>query len=182
MMTKEAPLSSKERAVLSTILLIIAIMIGIDILTDAQEGAGLSHMAVEIVVGIAALTGYGILIGSSLKMKTQLKVTTESLMKAQEDAAHWKSNSSAFVEGLSRAIDDQFEKWHFSPSEKEVALLFLKGLSSKEVANLRGVSDRTVRAQATTIYEKSNLSGRAELSAFFLEDLLTPQSEVLHEQ
>ena len=63
---------------------------------------------------------------------------------------------------------------NFSPSECEVALLFLKGLSSREIADLRGVVDKTIRAQATSIYQKSGLAGRTELSAFFLEDLLTP--------
>ena len=41
---------------------------------------------------------------------------------------------------------------------------------------LLGKSDRTVRQQAVEVYRKSGLSGRAELSAFFLEDLLLPLS------
>lgn len=178
MTNDETQLSSKERTFLSTILLAIAIMIALDILSDAKEGAGLSHMAVEMIVGVIALIGYGLLIGRSFKAKTNLQRTKESLAKYQEEATYWKSNSKVFVEGLSNAIDEQFKKWSFSPSEKEVALLFLKGLSSREIAEIRGVADKTIRAQATTIYEKSGLAGRAELSAFFLEDLLAPTHEV----
>jgi DNA-binding NarL/FixJ family response regulator len=55
-----------------------------------------------------------------------------------------------------------------------VALLLLKGLSHKEVATVRAVSERTVREQARSIYSKTGLTGRAALSAFFLEDLLAP--------
>ncbi len=44
----------------------------------------------------------------------------------------------------------------------------------KEVATARGVSERTARQQATAVYQKSGLSGRADLAAFFLEDLLLP--------
>ncbi len=36
-------------------------------------------------------------------------------------------------------------------------------------------SERTVRQHAIAVYSKSGLAGRAELAAFFLEDLLLPQ-------
>jgi DNA-binding NarL/FixJ family response regulator len=55
-----------------------------------------------------------------------------------------------------------------------VALLLLKGLAHKEIADARETSERTVRQQSLAIYRKAGLSGRAELSAFFLEDLLLP--------
>ena len=50
----------------------------------------------------------------------------------------------------------------------------LKGLSFKEIAPVRGTSERTVRQQALAVYAKAGLAGRAELAAFFLEDLLVP--------
>jgi DNA-binding CsgD family transcriptional regulator len=50
----------------------------------------------------------------------------------------------------------------------------LKGLSLKEIAQIRATSERTIRAQARALYAKAGLSGRAALSAFFLEDLLAP--------
>ncbi|MEY3046615.1 MAG: hypothetical protein RL242_3457, partial [Pseudomonadota bacterium] len=53
-------------------------------------------------------------------------------------------------------------------------LLLLKGLSFKEIAELRQTSERTVRQQAGEVYRKSGLGGRNELAAFFLEDLLLP--------
>ena len=55
-----------------------------------------------------------------------------------------------------------------------MALLLLKGLSLKEIAQIRATSERTIRAQALSLYGKAGLSGRAALSAFFLEDLLAP--------
>jgi DNA-binding NarL/FixJ family response regulator len=78
------------------------------------------------------------------------------------------------MKGLGTAIDAQFERWKLTAAEREVALLMLKGLSHKEIAAVRETSERTVRQQAQTIYGKANLSGRAALSAFFLEDLLLP--------
>lgn len=75
------------------------------------------------------------------------------------------------------AIDRQFERWGLFAAEREVALLLLKGLSHKEVASARETSERTVRQQALAVYRKAGLSGRAELAAFFLEDLLLPAPE-----
>ena len=69
-------------------------------------------------------------------------------------------------------IDEQLRAWGLTESEKEVALLLLKGLGHSEVAQIRGTSQKTSRQQAAAVYQKAGLSGRAELSAYFLEDLL----------
>ena len=53
-------------------------------------------------------------------------------------------------------------------------MLLLKGLGHKEAASVLDRSERTVRQHAVSVYRKSGLSGRAELAAFFLEDLLLP--------
>ena len=47
----------------------------------------------------------------------------------------------------------------------------LKGLSLREIGGLRATTETTIRQQAQGIYRKSNLANRAELSAYFLEDL-----------
>ncbi len=56
-----------------------------------------------------------------------------------------------------------------------MGLLLLKGLSHQEVADVRNVSERTVRQQARSLYRKAGLTGRADLAAYFLEDLLGPR-------
>jgi DNA-binding CsgD family transcriptional regulator len=83
------------------------------------------------------------------------------------------------LNGLGEAIDAQFSRWNLTEAEREVALLLLKGLSLKEIAAIRVTAERTVRAQARSLYNKAGLTGRAALSAFFLEDLLAPMS--IHE-
>lgn len=101
-----------------------------------------------------------------------------SLMKdlevARAEGAQWRTDMRDLLKGLSAAIDAQFERWKLTSAEREIALLMLKGLSHKEIAVLRDTSERTIRQQAQAIYGKANLSGRAALSAFFLEDLLLP--------
>ena len=94
----------------------------------------------------------------------------------QKENEKWKEQSRKFLDGLSLAIDHQLSEWKLTVSEKEVAFLLLKGLSLKEIATARNTSEKTARAQSIAIYAKAGVSGRSELSAFFLEDLLVPQN------
>lgn len=87
---------------------------------------------------------------------------------------HWNREMAGRLRELGAAIQAQFQTWGLTPAEQDVGLLMLKGFSHKEIARLRTTSEATIRQQAASIYEKSNLSGRAALSAFFLEDLLLP--------
>ena len=88
---------------------------------------------------------------------------------AQGDA--WRDQRKSEIEALSRAIEDQFKHWRLSAAEIDIAGLMLKGASLKEIALARDTSEATIRQQAQSIYRKSGLSGRAELSAYFLESL-----------
>ena len=47
----------------------------------------------------------------------------------------------------------------------------------KEIALARDTSEATIRQQAQTVYQKSGLSGRAELSAYFLDSLFSEAEE-----
>jgi DNA-binding CsgD family transcriptional regulator len=73
---------------------------------------------------------------------------------------------------LARVLQVQFEEWSLTQTEKEVALLLLKGLSFKEIASVRSTLEKTVRQQASSIYKKAGVSGRHSFSAWFIEDIL----------
>ncbi|WP_282607560.1 LuxR C-terminal-related transcriptional regulator [Pelagibius sp. Alg239-R121] len=74
---------------------------------------------------------------------------------------------------LSKHVEQCFRSWQLTPAEFDVAWLLLKGFSFAEIGALRDVKEKTVRHQATSIYGKAKVSGRSELSATFLEDVLT---------
>ena len=97
---------------------------------------------------------------------------------ARIQGRQWRDETRALLKGLAEAIDRQFLTWKLTEAERDVGLLILKGLSLKEIAAVRVTSERTIRAQARSIYAKAGLSGRAALSAFFLEDLLAPIEHV----
>jgi len=72
----------------------------------------------------------------------------------------------------SNVIHTQFEQWVLTPSEQEVAMLLLKGLSFKEISGVRNTKEKTVRQQASVIYSKASVEGRHEFAAWFLEDFI----------
>ena len=112
-----------------------------------------------------------------LVYKNQLALMRD-LDAARMQGRQWRDETRALLKGLGEAIDRQFLTWELTEAERNVGLLILKGLSLKEIAIVRVTSERTIRAQARSIYAKAGLSGRAALSAFFLEDLLAPIEHV----
>lgn len=76
------------------------------------------------------------------------------------------------IAGIHAQIEQEFDKWNLTIAEREIALLLLKGLRLKEIADARGTSERTVRQQAQAVYKKAGLEGRSELAAFFIEDFM----------
>ena len=158
-----------NRSTLAAIALfaVVVVLIGWDLYVDFGEGASLWHLAVESFIFVVAVSGV-------ILMWRQLDRTQSDLVEARVEAEQWKRESSELLQGLGVAIDRQFERWDLTKAEAEVGLFLLKGLSHKEIANIRQTSERTVREQSRALYRKSGLPGRSSLSAFFLEDLLLP--------
>lgn len=170
-------MSKKERAVIIVILAIVALMVAIDLATDSNEGVVIWHVLVEGGAGLASLFGIFYFMKGSYNLQHKLSDSLNENIKLKKEAEDWKLEANKYIEGLSKSIDLQLTKWNLSQAEKEVALLLLKGLSLKEIAEIRNTTEKTARVQSIAIYSKSGLAGRSELAAFFLEDLLQPQSE-----
>lgn len=131
-----------------------------DIVVDVISGGdSYLHIGVEFVVFIAISF---VLFRELLHVKA---LNTEIRVE--------KSKTARLAGELLSVIRSQFEQWELSPSESEVAMLLIKGFSMKEIAELRNVKEKTVRLQATKIYSKSGYSGRHELAAHFIEDLMS---------
>lgn len=169
-------MNRKERFVIVAFLSFVAIMVAFDILTDSKEGAVLWHILLEASAGLAALFGIFYFMKDSFSLKHKLSDSLNENIKLKKEANDWKMEANKYIEGLSQSIDQQLTKWNLSAAEKEVALLLLKGLSLKEIAEIRNTTEKTARVQSIAVYSKSGLSGRSELAAFFLEDLLQPQT------
>jgi DNA-binding CsgD family transcriptional regulator len=54
---------------------------------------------------------------------------------------------------------------HLTPAEQEILVLAKTGISNKEIANQRGCSVNTVKYHLAVIFQKTNVSRRAQLAA-----------------
>ncbi len=79
--------------------------------------------------------------------------------------------SGAFMD----LLEERFGEWALTPAERDVALFAIKGMSTAEIATLRGTSEGTVKAQTNAIYRKAGVSGRSQLLSLFIEDLMRDQ-------
>ncbi len=170
---------SFERLVIFAFLL-IALFLGADLSDDLGHGADLTHVLFE---GLALLVSALMLGGYFRKIVSRLldrqKSITVSLSVMTQDRDLWRKKAAQYLSGLGQAIDEQFQLWGLSDSEKEIGLLVLKGFSHKEIAHMRGTSERTVRQQAASVYAKAGVENKNQLSAYFLEDLMLPKSDDL---
>ena len=131
-----------------------------DIAVDVMAGLdGIWHISVEFAV-FAAIS---IVLAAELSHVRQLN----------RDIVSEKSKNARLAGEMLSVISEQFQDWGLSSSEVEVALLLIKGLSMKEIAAVREVKEKTVRTQSASIYSKSGHSGRHELAAYFIEDLMS---------
>lgn len=169
-------MNSKERIFVIAILSLVTMMVATDLVTDTKEGVAIWHVLVEGSAGLAALLGIFYFMKDSFNLKHKLLHSLSENTQLKKEAQDWKTEAQKYIEGLAKSIDLQLSKWNLSAAEKEVALLLLKGLSLKEIAEIRNTTEKTARVQSIAVYSKSGLSGRSELAAFFLEDLLQPQT------
>jgi DNA-binding NarL/FixJ family response regulator len=149
-----------------------------DIVSDLSQGASVAHLTVEGATVLCCLLIASYLILAMIRDAKDVRQANQNLRhnlaESLGSAAKWKSEAESLLTGLGKVIDRQFSDWRLTPVEKDIALFLLKGLSHKEVAFIRNVSDATVRQQSRSIYKKAGVTGRHGLAAFFLEDLALP--------
>jgi DNA-binding CsgD family transcriptional regulator len=95
-------------------------------------------------------------------------VLTRSLRRQKRAEDQLRQVSGAFME----LMQTRFHDWGLTSAEKDVALFAVKGLSTQEIATLRGTAEGTVKAQTNAIYRKSGVTGRPQLLSLFIEDLM----------
>ena len=168
---------SRAAPVAALLFVAIAVLIGMDVAADYRSGTEVAHLLTEGLVMALALSGAVGLWRQLRRARRRATQLTVDLATARREAERFRNEARDALRGLGEAIDHQFLRWELTPAEREVGLLLLKGLSHKEVAAARSTSETTIRQQALSIYRKSGLRNRSELSAFFLEDLLLPAAE-----
>ncbi len=163
----------KKELFIILMLVIVVLLSGADLFHDLKEGAAKAHLAIEVVLILASFTLIAVLaIGVWRQQRDNRRLKKELAAREVESLAR---PSPEFLEArhrLAQLAERQFHEWGFTATEREVALLLLKGLSFKEIAAVRDTVEKTVRQQASALYRKSGLSGRHELAGWFIEDFL----------
>lgn len=165
----------KEKLRFSTLLLLIVGTGFLDFHLDHGFDMQTTHQWVELSILLITI-GATILLWQlhTKALNTELNSTKQSLSDIQQKAKTWQQNHLVLIQGFGEVIETQFNDWELSNSERDIGVMLLKGLSIKEIAEARKVKEKTVHQQCQSIYKKAGISGRNQLFAFFLEDLLLP--------
>lgn len=145
-----------------------------DFIKDIHNGDEWLHIGLEVLTVFLSLWGIFILVQNIKNRHKEISALYDKIEKTESDLELSHHKLKEIGREYSKHLYKQFEAWKLTPSEKEVAIIILKGLSFKEMADVRATKEKTIRQQASTIYRKSNVSGRHEFSAWFFEDMLEP--------
>jgi DNA-binding CsgD family transcriptional regulator len=166
-----------SRGLVIAILAVVAVGALVDVALDAPESLLTLHVLLEL--GLAGFSVAMIVLLASRWRRAQLSLSeAERRVEAgRAERDEWRRQAQHALTGLAVAIDQQLHAWRLTPAEREVAFGLLRGFSLKRIAVLTDRSERTVRQHAISVYQKAGLAGRAELAAYFLEDLLPSGSD-----
>jgi len=159
----------------------LAVVVGglTDLWLDAPDSIFTLHVLLEVTIVTVSLGLGAYLLRGWHRTARSLESARDELEARRVERDEWRRRAEKLLRGLGREIDRQFDEWELTPSEKEVALLLVKGYSHKQIAAMTDRSERTARQHATSAYSKAGLTGRHQLAAFFLEDLMLPHEAEL---
>ena len=173
-MFEESEYAGPLRALLVIVLAGTILGGALDLYLDAPDSWRSAHVVYEVgLIAAAAASSFILWRGWSRSRRT-LAEAQRALTRHVAEREAWRASAEAALADFARAVNERFDLWRLTAAEREIALRLLKGHSHKQIAFETGRSERTVRQHAVSVYQKSGLGGRAELAAFFLDDLLLP--------
>lgn len=154
-------MNSKAVLAVVAVQVVCAVLFTFQIVSSIFGFAPYAWQLYEIIEIGAAL---GLLLGSVLGwVALRRSMTRYALIQDQLRLA-----SGAFME----VLEERFAAWELTAAERDVALFAIKGMSTQEMAELRGVSEGTIKAQTNAIYRKAGVSGRTQLLSLFIDELM----------
>ena len=166
-------LPSRE-TVFTVFVLIVFGASAIEIVDELDDGETLAEMADDLLTFAVSAVVLGLLFFERLALRRKLGDLTDQLNKARGKLAQVDASSPELASQYRAVMQKQFDAWALTTSEQDVVIAMLKGLSFREVAELRETREKTVRQQASAVYRKAGVASRHELAAWFFEDMLEP--------
>ncbi|MBL8020781.1 MAG: helix-turn-helix transcriptional regulator [Leptospirales bacterium] len=166
--------SFRTRIIYSAILVLLMCGEAIDVTNDfIKEG-----ITTGVVLDLALFFFVGLGVGYILYQSSRdLQTTHGHLLQARKDLEDFRNKNKEVLRSMREAILLQFQNWGLSPSETRVAEFLIRGYSTRQMGAMLKKSERTVRNQALAVYRKSGMTGRSDLSAFFLQDIMGEEEE-----
>ncbi len=133
----------------------------VDVILEGEFGT--THFFIEFVVfvGVSVALVFG----------------ARDLRRVRRRLEAEKKITKFFSQQLAESIEEQMDEWLMTRSEKDTAWLIIKGYRFSEIAEIRNVKESTARLQATSLYAKAGVSGRAEFVAEMFLPLLLSATE-----
>lgn len=157
--------------VLAVLALSLTVGAAVDLYMDRPETLLDVHVAFELLLLGVSLGAATYLTRGWYRSLAAVRSLEMSVREREAERDQWRDRAHQALGSLAEAIDAQLEDWELTGAERQTAFLLLKGHSHKRIGRLTGRSHRTVRQHAVAVYRKAGVTGRAELSAFFLGDL-----------
>lgn len=142
-----------------------------DELQDLQQGESPLTVWMEILI-VSSSLGFVFYITQMLyKNQRQQKEMKQTLAQVRQQLHSSNQRLQQGKEAFRSTIEWQLDEWQLTPTQQDVAILLLRGLDIREIAEIRHVQEKTIRNHLSAIYDKSNLPGRHVFCAWFFEGL-----------
>lgn len=162
------PVTSPKALALSGLLLVqagCAIFFVFDVVADLGGikllNDGSVHHIIELIAVVALILGI-VLTARQIRSIRDRQRKVEAQLRVASGAFH-------------ELLQESFDAWALTPSERDVALLSIKGLSIADIAQIRQTKQGTIKAQFNAIYSKAGVSGRQQLLSLFIEELMSEE-------
>ncbi|MCB1168317.1 MAG: response regulator transcription factor [Leptospiraceae bacterium] len=134
-----------------------------------MEGGISWHAGIEglVLLGLAFL-----LLAMRNTTHEEFRRAAMELSVARQELDEFRSRNSRLMKDYRDAVQIQFDRWGFTEGERTVAERLILGFTFREIAAQLDKKEKTVRNQSQSIYDKAGLTGRHDLAAFFLQDIL----------
>ncbi|MEM6547864.1 MAG: hypothetical protein AAF713_08975 [Pseudomonadota bacterium] len=149
-----------RRALFMAFVLFVFTVSAVEIAAEFLAEETLGEMADDLLRFIVSAVLLAILVAERLARRRELADLRGQLHKARGQLAKTDSQSVKLASQCRAVMQKQFEAWQLSASEQDVVIGILKGLSFREIAELRGTREKTVRQQVSTVYRKAGVGGR----------------------
>lgn len=164
-MTLSLPKESRTPAVLIALIAaqsFCAVFFIFDVIVDFRELGGFAVPQIHLYIEAIA----------SLSLVAAIEFEVKYLMRLLRRKAHLENSLRIAGSAIHDVIEAEFEGWHLTPAEQDVATFLVKGLSTSEIAEMRGSAEGTIKAHLNAIYRKSGTRNRAEMLSLLIDVLM----------